>query len=348
MKKIISCMLVIMLVAACQKKGITDQKNQELTSSSSSLKKGASGNSVVTTAVATFITSATATSGGNVSSGGGGNNVIERGVCYNTSSNPTVSNFKVASGSGAGNFVSILSGLSGSTTYYVRAYAVKSTGVNYGNQVVFTTLQDYGTITDADGNLYHTITIGSQVWTVENLKTTKYRDGTSIPNVTDNTDWYNLTTGAYCNYNNDETNVATYGRLYNWAAVTDAHNLAPPGWHVPSYTEWYTTLMNSLGGCSVGGKKLKDNVLWNGDNSSGFKALPAGRRYSGNGPNGPATFFSAINSNADWWTSTPTADPALAWFFEQTVNDGSCSISSFGGDFIYNKKTGYSVRLVKD
>jgi uncharacterized protein (TIGR02145 family) len=106
--------------------------------------------------------------------------------------------------------------------------------------------------------------------------------------------------------------------------------------------------MNFLGGCNVAGKKLKDNVLWNGDNSSGFKALPAGRRYSGDGVNGPATFFSSIGVVADWWTSISTNDPAHAWYLEQTVNEGSCAISSTGGNWNYNKKTGYSIRLVKD
>ena len=346
MKKAISSLALIVLIIAC-KKTATISLNQEEIVSAPAQKQAGSSNLTVTTSTASFITSATATSGGSVSSGGGGNNVTEKGVCYNTSPNPTISNNKVVSGSGAGSFTSVLLGLAGSTTYYIRAYAIKSTGTTYGNQVSFTTLTDYGTVADFDGNVYHTITIGNQVWTVENLKTTHYRDGTEIPNVTDNTDWYNLSSGAYCNYNNDEGNVATYGRLYNWFAVNDAHNLAPAGWHVPSYTEWYTTLVNSLGGCSVSGKKLKDNVLWNGDNSSGFKALPAGRRYSGDGANGPVTSFSAIGSYADWWTSTSTSTPGLAWYFEQGSADQSCTIIGFY-NLNYSKKTGYSIRLVRD
>ena len=99
--------------------------------------------------------------------------------------------------------------------------------------------------TDADGNVYHTVTIGTQTWTVENLKTSKYNDGTKIPLVTDGTTWGNLTTPGYCWHNNDAaTNKATYGALYNWYAVNTG-KLAPSGWHVPTDAEW-TTLENYL------------------------------------------------------------------------------------------------------
>ena len=90
------------------------------------------------------------------------------------------------------------------------------------------------TVKDIDGNVYHTVTIGTQIWMVENLKTTKYRNGDGIPNVTDNTQWGNLTTWAYCNYNNDAANGTKYGKLYNWYAVNDSRNIAPTGWHVPT------------------------------------------------------------------------------------------------------------------
>ena len=343
MKKIISSLALIVLIAACKKTELAVQSEQE-TVGTSAQKSGAASTPTVTTNAATFVTSATATSGGSVSSGGGGSTVTERGVCYSTSHNPTTSGNKVASGSGSGNFVSILRDLNGSTTYYVRAYAVKTSGTIYGQEVALTTLPYYGTLTDADGNLYNTITIGTQVWTVENLRTTKYRDGTIIPNVTDNTAWYNLSTGAYCDYDNNPANVAMYGRLYNWYAVNDARNLAPTGWHVASYSEWYTTLPNALGGCNVAGKKLKDNVLWNGDNSSGFKALPAGTRITGSGSNGPFALFSAMGLYGYWWTTTTPSNPNNAWFFEQDANESSCGLSNPN----YNKKTGYSIRLVKD
>lgn len=351
MKKILSSLALFVLITACKKTAVPVQTDQEFATASST-KKGGSSSPTVTTTLITYVLSFGATSGGSVSSSGGGNNVTEKGVCVSTSPNPTIADSRFPSGSGSGDFITGLSGLAGNTTYYARAYATKTSGTTYGNEVSFTTANpNYGTVTDYDGNVYTTIQIGSQVWTVENLKTTHYRDGTPIPNVTDNTAWYNLSTGAWCSYNNDDANVATYGRLYNWYAVNDARNLAPEGWHVPSYSEWYTTLMNSLGGlngCAVAGKKLKDNVLWNGDNSSGFKALPAGRRYSGDCLNGPVAFFSSFNLYGDWWTSTPTSNPDLAWYKELGSNDQACTIIGSACNLNYSKKTGYSIRLVKD
>ncbi len=130
-----------------------------------------------------------------------------------------------------------------------------------------------GTVTDIDGNVYKTVKIGNQWWMAENLKVTKYRNGEAIPHVTDNSSWTNLSTGAYCAYNNDETNTSTYGRLYNWHSVNDSRNIAPEGWHVPTDEEWQQ-LVDYLGGNSVAGGKLKE---------SGFSGLLGGYLNSGNG-----------------------------------------------------------------
>jgi uncharacterized protein (TIGR02145 family) len=94
------------------------------------------------------------------------------------------------------------------------------------------------TVTDIDGNLYQTVTIGGRIWLAGNLKVTHYRNGDPISNVTDNGVWGNLTTGAYCAYGNDSTNIAPYGLLYNWYSVSDGRGLAPAGWHVATDTEW--------------------------------------------------------------------------------------------------------------
>jgi uncharacterized protein (TIGR02145 family) len=109
---------------------------------------------------------------------------------------------------------------------------------------------EYGTLTDQDGNIYKTITIGNQVWMAENLRTTKYNDGTAIPNVTGKSEWCALTTGAYCNYNNTKNvdTISTYGRIYNWYAVNTG-KLAPPGWHVPNDEDWRTLTDYLGGGC---------------------------------------------------------------------------------------------------
>lgn len=100
------------------------------------------------------------------------------------------------------------------------------------------------TVNDIDGNIYHTLTIGKQVWMAENLRATHYNDGEPIPEVTDDVEWINLTTGAYCNYDNSEFNVTNFGRLYNWHAVNTG-KLAPKGWHIPTDAEW-TILENWL------------------------------------------------------------------------------------------------------
>ena len=138
------------------------------------------------------------------------------------------------------------------------------------------------TVTDIDGNVYHTVKIGTQVWMVENLKTTKYNDGTPIPLVTANSSWAILTTPGYCFYNNDaNVNKATYGAMYNWYIVNTG-KLCPAGWHVPIDAEW-TTLTNYLGSENAAGGKLKEFGIshWvtpndGTTNSSGFTALPAG------------------------------------------------------------------------
>lgn len=146
-----------------------------------------------------------------------------------------------------------------------------------------------------------TVTIGTQTWMLKNLDVTTYRNGDPIPQVTDPTAWANLTTGAWCYYENNSANGATYGKLYNWYAVNDPRGLAPAGWHVPSDAEW-TTLTTYLGGESVAGNKIKATTGWNpysgitNTNSSGFTGLPGGSR--GNG------IFRQIGNNAFWWSSS--------------------------------------------
>ncbi|NNG01411.1 MAG: hypothetical protein HKM93_18620 [Desulfobacteraceae bacterium] len=214
--------------------------------------------------------------------------------------------------------------------------------VNYNTATKTVTIKvtEAITVTDIDGNVYHTITIGTQVWMVENLGTTKYRDGTSIPNVTDNTTWNNLTTGAYCDYKNTPSNSATYGRLYNWYAATDARNIAPTGWHVPTDAEW-TTLTTHLGGERGTGGKLKEigTTHWTSPNTgatneTGFTALPGGFR-SRNGT------FNDIENNGGWW-STTEYDNTYSWHLYIGYNNNS-AYRYFG-----DKELGVSVRCIKD
>jgi uncharacterized protein (TIGR02145 family) len=189
-----------------------------------------------------------------------------------------------------------------------------STSNNSGNTITDTTKTSNQTIgkpgpniTDSEGNSYKTVTIGTQTWMAENLKVSKYSDGTTIPNVTDNTQWAQLTTGAaWSYYNNDAANNAKYGKLYNWYAVSKTSNgnknLCLTGWHVPTDTEW-TVLTDYLGGTSVAGGKMKEvgTTNWQSPNTSAtntslFTGLPGGRRGNG-GDYGD-------NSLGFWWSST--------------------------------------------
>lgn len=193
------------------------------------------------------------------------------------------------------------------------------------------------TLTDIDGNVYHAITIGTQVWLVENLKVTKYADGTAIPLVTDDKTWFNLKTPGYCWYNNDASNKNIYGALYNWHAVNTG-KLCPAGWHVPSDAEW-TTLTTYLGGSSMAGGKMKEvgTTHWQSPNSgatnsSGFTATPAGYR-------GETGFIPG--SNALFWSSTEF-DTSTAWIY-YLLCDNTAAGRNNGG-----KYHGCSVRCLKD
>ena len=299
----------------------------------------AGGVPTVETYLASEISQSSATSGGNVISDGGFA-VTARGICWNTVQNPTISNNKTTDGSGTGNFISYITGLEEHTVYYFRAYATNSSGTGYGEQKSFTTANGAGiTVLDIDNNVYHTRTIGTQVWMVENLKVTRYRNGDLIPNVTDGTVWSNLTTGAYCNYDNDAGNATPYGRLYNWYAVNDARSICPSGWHVPTDAEW-TTLSTYLGGENVAGGKLKEtgNAHWQNNqgatNETGFTALPGGTcKLNG--------IFGSIGLYGYYWSSTQLNDQS-AWHYKMNFDNSYLLYSN------YNKYIGISVRCIQD
>ncbi len=300
----------------------------------------------LTTKKITEITLTTAMSGGDISNDGGAT-VTERGVCWSTNPNPTIADNKTVDGSGVGSFTSTISDLKTNTTYYVRAYATNSKGTAYGNEISFVTLEDivfnpninYGTMTDIDGNVYKTVTIGTQTWMAENLKTTKYKDGISIPKISDDIKWISLTTGAYCDYENDQNKVATYGRLYNWYAV-NTDKLCPTGWHVSTDPEW-TQLINYLGGELIAGGKLKEVGIthWNSPNTgatneSGFTALPSA--YRGN----DGKFYS-LGYYGCWWNATEF-DTDSAWYRYMNYDYGNV-VRNY-----YSKEDGFSVRCVRD
>lgn len=200
---------------------------------------------------------------------------------------------------------------------------------------------DTVSVSDIDGNVYHTVTIGAQIWMKENLNVSRYRNGDIIPQVSDPTAWSNLTTGAWCYYDNNTANGTIYGKLYNWYAVNDSRGLAPSGWHIPSDAEW-TMLTTYLGGQDVVGAKLKEAGIthWmspntGATNSSGFTALPGGvcQKYGD---------FFEIGTSGFWWSSTEGGGGATAWFRYMLYDK---SVIWYAG---IDKKFGYSVRCLKN
>ena len=279
----------------------------------------------------------TASSGGNITDDGG-STVTARGVVWSTSQNPSISDSKTTDGSGTGSYVSNFTALSPGTTYYVRAYATNTTGTAYGDQQTFSAALP-PPVTDIDGNTYNTVQIGNQVWMSENLKTSRYRNGGSIPYVVGNTDWQALTTGAWSNYNHDAANELIYGKLYNWYS-TLGDTLCPTGWGVPSDAEW-TTLTDGLGGESVAGGRMKSigTAYWNSPNTgatneSGFSALPGGYRNSDGS-------FLGIRSNAVFWSATEL-DNYNYWFRTLYASYG------YVGRGTISKSVGASVRCLRD
>ena len=290
----------------------------------------------LTTTEVTDITTTSAVSGGVITNDGGAA-IIEKGICWNTEGSPVITDNKLADDESSNSFVTTLTGLSISTTYYVRAYATNSAGTGYGNEVSFTTVSV--DCKDYDNNNYATVSIGEQIWMAENLKTTHYSDGTAISYPgSDNAVWSANTTGAYAWYSNDATYKDTYGALYNWHAVNTGL-LCPAGWHVPTNSDWLT-LTDYLGGLTAGGKlKEAGTEHWTGANTgatneSGFTALPGGIRSDTGG-------YALIGTNGFWWSATDN-DATTAWDRHLATTNTTIYVQT------YPKGRGFSVRCVKN
>jgi uncharacterized protein (TIGR02145 family) len=316
----------------------------------------------LTTSAVTDFGSIYAVSGGNITDDGEGTDVV--GVAWSRSENPTFHDENVGTQfSGTGTYSVSINGLSGNTTYYVRAFATNSAGTAYGNQVSFKTADGqimfnpkstYGSVTDIDGNVYKTVQIGSQTWMAENLRTTRYPDADVIRNVTVDGTWGALTKAdkAYCYYKDNPGLTCSFGALYTWSAAMDGagsstaspsgvQGVCPTGWHLPSQAEW-TTLINVLEGSSIAGGKMKETGTshWSGTNVGatndfGFTGLPAGLRYSF------GAFFGNSLYEGYWSTDESSADNA--WVI---------GLSTFSGEIIKNstfgKKSGISVRCIRN
>ena len=208
------------------------------------------------------------------------------------------------------------------------------------------------TVTDIDGNIYQTVQIGNQIWMAENLKVTHYRNGDTIPNLTNNGDWLNTTSGAYCVYNNIPANADTYGNLYNWYALADTRNIAPEGWHVPTDEE-IKELEMALGmsqaqadainwrGTNEGSKLAGNSDLWNNGNlennaefgTSGYNILPGGYREMFGS-------YQLMSNYCYIWSLT--VDGVSVWSRTLYYNLASIARATNG------KCYGFSVRCVRD
>lgn len=272
-------------------------------------------------------------------SGDGGSSITSRGVVWHTASNPTTAlSTKTADSTGTGSFVATLSGLMADTKYYARAYATNAFGTAYGTQQTFTTLKVAASVTDIDGNIYPTVTIGSQVWMKENLKVSRFKNGDPVNNLSDS-QWQSATTGAYGVYANSADNNNTYGKLYNQYAVADPRGLCPAGWHVPSSAE-LSELIGFLGGDTIAGGKMKAvSSLWispnvGATNASGFTGLPGGYRSS----NGA---YNDMGRQGYWWSSTDLSS-IQSWYRDLNCKNTK---AAYG---VFFKNQGLSVRCVQD
>lgn len=317
----------------------------------------------LTTNAITDITATSACLHGNIISDGGAN-IIVRGFVWNTVSNPSLdANLAFSeNGTTTGEYSFNLDDLNVNTTYYVRAYAKNSVGIAYGKEHVFTTLKelngipcpDCETVTDIEGNIYHTVLIGSQCWLVENLKTTKFNDAEQITNITNNVDWKNTTIGAFCYYENNIENKDIYGNLYNFYAV-ETGKLCPQGWHVASDNEWKQLEGFSDSNYKIGnpvwddegwrgsdaGKKLKSKLGWLGgsdenySNEFGFSAKGGGMRTGNIGD------FQRIKEWGLWWSDKNNDETNV---YRRYMGNHDLNIARFPS----NPKDGYSVKCIKN
>jgi uncharacterized protein (TIGR02145 family) len=277
-----------------------------------------------------------------------GSGVFERGIVWSSSSNPTISSNRSVAGKGGFGFTHSFGWFPVESQYYVRAYARTLVGIFYSPERIFTIVPGLRcpgtpTVTDIEGNLYHTVQIGNQCWTQSNLRVTRLRTGFLMPTGFSNSTWESRTAVAYANYENDTSNVRRFGRLYNHYAVMDSRGLCPTGWHVPTDGEW-STLETYLGGSNIAGGPLKSTTTqpipegWNSPNtgamnSSGFTALPGGLR-------GILGIYSGVGFVGYYWSSSFSGSDAWSRSMYSSASIISRSLNA--------RHNGFSVRCLKD
>jgi len=296
----------------------------------------------------------------------GSREITDHGFCWSVSSDPGLDDFNVRIGvmASPGTFSTYVSGLSTSTTYYVRAFASSGPDIYYGEERSFITPDTFLlTVKDIDQNIYPTVRIGNQVWMAANLKVTRYSDGTRLKLVEDKKTWYdfNMYAQAYCWYDNFEATGFIYGALYTWPAamrVTDAisdssksiQGVCPDGWHIPSDREWKELEMYL--GMS---RKERDTTGWRGTVEGG-KLKSTGTQYWEN-PNTGATNESGFNAFAGGWRYGAGYDKdfgrsAIFWTSSMFADNGWIRRLDYNSSEIYRNYTGlyegHSVRCIKN
>jgi uncharacterized protein (TIGR02145 family) len=301
---------------------------------------------IITTVEVSKITSTSSFAEGNISDDGGAK-ILVRGICWSTSSNPTIKDNKTEDGGGLGTFTTPVIDLLPDTTYYLRAYCSNDTETHYGNELIFNTLKS-NQVVDIDDNIYNSVRFLDQIWMTENLKTSKLNDGTPIPQIIDKIAWKKQESPSYCWYDNQEAYKVTYGALYNWQAVNTG-KLCPVGWHVSSDTEWDKLLKFISSIIPLDylkeqvGVYLKEQGLkhWEKPNKgfntiySCFAALPGGFRDE-------IGEFKEIGMEGYWWSFFDNLSSTY-WYHQMGYNSGEV----FRKNSKY-KPIGLSVRCIKD
>lgn len=267
-----------------------------------------------------------------------GSGIFDRGICWRNSPGATVADSLRSAGKGS--FPFSLTFMAGSGPLFARAYGQNAAGTYYSNERSITPpVCPTSTVRDTMGNIYPTIAISNQCWMGANLRTSRFKNGDIIAFPLTAQGWSSTFTPAHGIYNNTATNDSVYGRLYNAYAAADSRGLCPTGWHVPTDAEW-NSLATALGGSLTAGFALKSTSGWaslgNGNNSSGFTALPAGfRRETG--------AYDGILSHAYWWSSTSVPTNS-ANAYHRRVSFNVQNLFRDNSD----KRSGFSIRCILD
>jgi uncharacterized protein (TIGR02145 family) len=265
--------------------------------------------------------------------------IIEKGFCWSTDTLPTILNQKTSvtfkSSGWEDRFYSKITDFQQGTLYHIRSYAKTNFRVVYGNDISFTTNGYSKNIKDIDGNIYNTVNIGGQVWMAENLKVSKFNNGTPIPNITDDNLWRNTFQSARCNYENNISNNEIYGKLYNSFTITSNLNVCPQGWRVPKIEDWETLLVNVRTSEAWESNNNATNLKADSDNIFYFSALKGGYR-SKDGQ------WLNIESNGNWWSFK--SENTLY----QIEMDYSSNVKLTTIDNYLYRTQGLSIRCIKD